>query len=341
MAKWFSSVSLNNDRSSRYRAAVIGCGKVAGGYDLFADEKWTVTHAGAYRLCPKTDLVSAADVSAATLSDFGERWKISPLYSDYREMLEKERPDIVSICTPVEEHLNAFRCACEAGVQAIYLEKPVAGSLDEARMMPALTGERPVAVNYFRRWNPSFRELKEELDGGSWGRTVRVTVHYVKDVLENASHFIDLLRWFFGEPEAVRPLRVFDGEEREKAADFEVAFSGGVLATFLHLPRPGYVFHEVDIFTERGRVVIGQRGQSLQRFRAGEEPHYRMFRIVPTESKAIETDWRNCTLRAVEDLIRCLEGGGVPACGLGDGIRSLEMCEKILSETPPRVWASV
>ena len=341
MARWFSSAYLNNDSNNRYRAAVIGCGKIAGGYDRFADEKWTATHAGAYRLCPKTELVSAADVDTATLKDFGKRWEIPSLYSDYREMLEKERPDIVSICVPVEEHLNAFRSACEAGARAIYLEKPVAGSLDEARMMPALAGERPVAVNYFRRWNPTFGELKKELDEGDWGRTVRVTVHYVKDVLENSSHFIDLLSWFFGEPEAVRTLRVFEGGEDKIAADFEVLLPGGVLATFLHLPRPGYIFHDVDIFTERGRIVIGQRGQSLQRFRAEEEPHYRMFQIVPTESVATETDWRNCTLRAVEDLIRCLEVGGAPACGLGDGIRSLEICEKILSETPPRVWASV
>lgn len=332
---------MNNDNSNRYKAAVIGCGKIAGGYDRFADEKWTATHAGAYRLCPKTELVSAADVDAAALADFGERWKVSSLYSDYREMLEKEPPDIVSICVPVEEHLNAFRSACEAGVRAIFLEKPVAGSLDEARMMSALAEERPVAVNYFRRWNSTLGEFKKELDVGSWGRTIRVTVHYVKDVLENASHFLDLLRWFFGEPKAVRTLRMFEGEEEENAADFEVAFTGGELVTFLHLPRPSYVFHEVDIFTERGRVVIGQRGQSIQRFRAEEEPHYRMFRIVPTESKVIETEWRNCTLRAVENLIDCMEAGETPACGLGDGIRSLEMCEKILSETPPRVWASV
>lgn len=341
MAKWFNSASLSNDNKGKYKAAIIGCGKIAGGYDRFAEEKWTATHAGAYRLSEKAELVAAADIDSSALSEFGNRWKIYDLYGDYRKMLVKECPDLVSVCVPVEEHFDCVKSACEAGVRAIFLEKPVAESLNEAYQMRTLVGDRPIAVNYFRRWNPTLRDLKEELDEKKWGRTIRVTVHYVKGVHENASHFLDLLRWFFGDPEGVRLLRVFDEVGRQNGADFEVEYPGGVLATFLHLPAPGYVFHEVDIFTERARVVIGQRGQSLGRFCAVDEPHYQMFQIIPMEGEVIETKWRNCTFRAVDELIQCLEEGGVPTCGLEDGIHSLEICEKILSEKPSGVWPSV
>jgi predicted dehydrogenase len=324
---------LNSASNSTYRAAIIGCGRVAGGYDRFARGQWTVTHAGAYRFCTRTDLVAAADISPDVLSTFGKTWGVEHLYADYQEMLAREQPDIVSICLPPGGHFKAFRAACEAGARAIFLEKPIAHDLEEARRMPALAGGRPVAVNYFRRWNPTLRTVREDLRRGNHGCPRRVTVHYVKGLVGNGSHFVDLLRWFFGEPVKTQPFRLFGEPQEDPAADFEMLFADGLVATFLHIPRPDYVLQDLDIFTDRARLIIGQRGQKILRFLPVEEPHYRMFPILRLDGRIGETQWRNCSLRAVEELIACLEGGGVPSCTLEDGLRTLEICRGVLSES--------
>lgn len=324
---------MNSAVKSKYRAAIIGCGRVAGDYDRFAKGQWTVTHAGAYRFCARTDLVAAADTSAEALSAFGGTWGVRNLYADYREMLARMEPDIVSICLPPEAHLKAFEAACEAGARAIFLEKPVAQDLEEARRMPAVAGGRPVAVNYFRRWNPTLRSLREDLRMGVYGRPIRVTVHYVKGLVGNGSHFVDLLRWFFGEPVETRPLRIFDEPKGDPGADFEMGFEGALVATFINLPHPDYILQDLDIFTERARLVMGQRGQKLLRFLPVEEPYYRMFPILRLDGGVRETEWRNCSLRAVEELITCLEGDGNPSCTLDDGLRSLEICRWVLPES--------
>lgn len=329
-----------NNASTPYRAAIIGCGRIAGGYDRAPGGDWTVTHAGAYRACPSTELVAAADTDPAALAGFAACWGLKAQYSDYRRMLALEQPDVVSLCLPPEGHLEAFQAACEAGVRAIFLEKPVAANLAEAQKMPDLAAGRPVAVNYFRRWNPSFEELKKELERGLYGRPLRATVHYVKDVDGNASHFVDLLRWFFGEPEAVRHIRLFDGAGAGTSADFEIAFPEGILATFLHVPAVKYVLHEVDIFTAKARVIIGQRGQIIRRHELVEEPHSGLFQILDSTGDVRETEWRNCTLRAVEELVGCLEGRGTPSCRLDDGIQALRICDRVLSEVPLGGWAS-
>ena len=332
----------NGDGKSRHKAAIIGCGPIAGGYDRFSDGKWTSTHAGAYRLCPRTELLAAVDIDRQALSAFAKRWCVERTYSDYREMLDRERPDIVSVCLPTEGHHDAFQACCAAGARAIFLEKPVATSIEEAVEMPALASGRLVAVNYFRRWNPSLQKLKEELESGELGRPIRVIVHYVKGLVGNASHYVDLLRWFFGEPEGVRALRAFERPGEEPAADFEMAFPEGLVATFLHLPEPGYVFLEVDLFTESGRVVLAQRAQQIFRFPLVEEPHFRRFSIVDHSAEAVETQWRDCTFRAVEELIDCLEeGGGRPACSLEDGIRALAICRTIKTAAPSTDWITV
>ncbi len=323
-------MSLNSGKA-RYRAVVIGCGGVASRYDEFSEGKWTATHAGAYAACPDVDLVSAADLDAEALAAFGRRWRVDGLYADYRRMLDRERPDIVSICLPVERHLDALRAACGADAKAVFLEKPVARSSADARESIRVAGARPVAVNYFRRWNPTLRQLRDELAGGVHGSVIRVTVHYVKGLLGNASHYIDLLRWFFGEPKEARLLRVFGGGSEDPGADFEVIFGQGILAAFLHVPDIRHILVDADIMTERGRIVIGQRGQKILRFRPREDPHFRLFQVLELARGVEETAWRDCTLRAVEELVECLRVGGAPACALRDGARAIEICEAVLS----------
>lgn len=303
---------------------------MASRYDRLSDGSWTSTHAGAYRLCAATELACAADTDAGALREFGQRWGVSSLYPDYRRMLERERPDIVSICVPTPRHAAVFHDVCASGAAAVFLEKPVAASSAEARGFPAAAAGRPVAVNYFRRWNPALAALREEMAAGGLGRPFRATVYYVKGLLGNASHYIDLMRWFFGEPAKVRAWRRFAHPGQEEAADFEMEFPGGMIAAFLHVPPPGYVFLEADILLERGRVVIGQRGQRIARYPVADEPHFGMFRILASEGRGEETGWRNCPLRAVEQLVACVERGGEPACALEDGLRALALCEEIL-----------
>ena len=60
----------------KLRSAIIGCGRIAGGYDQMVPTEWSATHAGAYRLCPETELVAVADSDPETLKDFQEKWHV-------------------------------------------------------------------------------------------------------------------------------------------------------------------------------------------------------------------------------------------------------------------------
>jgi len=93
-----------NDRP--YRAALIGLGRIA---DTIDDETvgsgWLApfSHMGSYVDVPEVLVVGAADRYPEQREAFGLRWGVpaEKLYENYREMLERERPDIVSICTHV------------------------------------------------------------------------------------------------------------------------------------------------------------------------------------------------------------------------------------------------
>ena len=92
-----------------YRAAVIGCGRIGSEFDDDPKRKTISTHAGAYSAVDEIKLVAASDLNEQKLMRCGKRWRITSLYTDYREMLKKESLDIISICTWNSTHLEIVK----------------------------------------------------------------------------------------------------------------------------------------------------------------------------------------------------------------------------------------
>lgn len=310
-----------------YRTAIIGCGAIGGGYDRDPGGSWSFTHAGAYRLCRQTRVVAAADTNTRALARFGRKWQIPEIYTDYRELLERERPDIVSLCLPTPLHWKVFRKICAYPVKAIFCEKPLSADLRQARDMARLAEGRLVAVNYVRRWNPSLIRLRRDLAAGRFGQPLQVLVRYTKGLFGVGSHFVDFVRWFWGEPSEIVQLRRVERPDGDPGVDFRLRFAGGPDAYFVHVENAPYVFLDVDILTDRGRIVISQRGQTIEHFRSALDPHFQQFRILRRISEE-ETEWRVCLTSAVRQLVQCLGNGAQPACTAYDGLRAVEICRK-------------
>ena len=94
----------------------------------------------------------------AELAALAERYAIPAVYTDYREMIETERPDFVDVITPPETHREMCRFAAEAGVHVI-CQKPLALELAEARRIVDRADElgRRVAVQQQMRYEEGMR----------------------------------------------------------------------------------------------------------------------------------------------------------------------------------------
>ena len=90
---------------TKYRAAVIGCSRMG----AFIDNEVTpdmrpFSHAAGYEACERTDLVACSDLRIDIMGQVGTRYGIpvEKQYADYRELLDREEPDIVSVATQPE-----------------------------------------------------------------------------------------------------------------------------------------------------------------------------------------------------------------------------------------------
>ncbi len=84
-------------------------------------------------------------------------------YTDYREMLDKEKPDAVTIALPTSFHHQATLDCLDAGVH-VMVEKPIAKTVEQAREMIVKAKDvgRVLKVGHIERFNPAVTQLKKK-----------------------------------------------------------------------------------------------------------------------------------------------------------------------------------
>ena len=147
---------------SDYKAAIIGCGRIASTFDDDPLREHPATHAGAYAAVAGISIVAAADLDKKKLDAFGKKWNCTNLFADYNKMLTSAKPDIVSVCLPTQFHCDAVLAAAKAGAKAIFCEKPIAASLEEADRMIEACKKANVKLMYAEElcFTPKYVRLK-------------------------------------------------------------------------------------------------------------------------------------------------------------------------------------
>ena len=203
----------------KYRVGIIGCGRIGSLLEEDPLRGKPCTHAGAYNQHSDTDIVAACDIDRKRLKAFGKRWNVKTIYEDYRNMLEKENLDIVSIATWTHLHCQIVLDAAQSDVKGIYCEKPIALNLDEANLMleSCKRYNTKLVINHERRWDPYYIMIKELIEQGTIGELRTIVGNALSDrspkvstdkfgggpLFHDGTHLTDLLRFFAGEAEWV------------------------------------------------------------------------------------------------------------------------------------------
>lgn len=214
--------------SGTYRAGVIGhTGR--GGYGHGLDT--------AFLGLPGVTLVAIADPDQAGRRAAGARAGAARGYADYHDMLEREALDVVAVGPSYLDEHEAMVVACaRAGVKAIYCEKPLAQSLDQADRMLAECDARGVkiAVAHQNRATPAPRMVQRLMAEGKIGRLVRMKAYPKQDDrgggldhLIHGTHMFDLMRLFAGDARWCHGRVTVAGREAAPMDVHEARYAGG------------------------------------------------------------------------------------------------------------------
>jgi predicted dehydrogenase len=178
---------------SRYRTAIIACGNIAR------------VHARAWQNVPgrPVEIGAIADTHPDALREFGDFFGVpeSKRYTDYREMLDRERPDFVDVCSWHGQHAEMVIAAAARRPKAIICQKPMALSLGEAERMMIACERNGVKllVSYQRPHHAVWLKARELIREGIIGKIVHIMVSD-GTLLNTNSHNIRLALFLAGEP---------------------------------------------------------------------------------------------------------------------------------------------
>ncbi|MBM3216113.1 Gfo/Idh/MocA family oxidoreductase [Candidatus Poribacteria bacterium] len=246
-----------------YRVAILGCGGIA------------QAHASAYQGRGGVSLVAGAEIDEERRRSFGDRFTIPAMYGDYRELLEREKPDIVSICTWPPLHAEMTVAAAKSGAKAIHCEKPMAVGFGECRAMVDACDRAGVklVIGHNHRWDANAHRAKELVAEGAIGEVWAVYGYCGdRDLLANGTHVVDQIRFLMDDApiktvigQIDRPSPKIDfGHEVEHGAIGHFYFENGVRAIIEQgtmSPKP-YAFHMVG--TEGVISMNAYPGRSMQ-----------------------------------------------------------------------------
>lgn len=336
----------------RYRVGVIGhTGRGNFGHGI--GDVWPVF--------PQTQVVAVADPDDEGRAKAQERTGAAKAYADYRELLDKEKPDIVSICPRHTDQRRAMvTAAAEAGCH-MYLEKPFAANLEDADQMVSAIRKAGVKVQLAHQMRRSPFTLKalELIQAGEIGE-----IHEVRgrgkedhraggeDLVVLGSHIFDMMRAVLGDPEWVFAHITSKGEELNfdhlrKPSEPIGPIAGRQMSAMFSFGegRHGYFGSNQSSQTHQWRFgthVFGAKGLIFlpnEIYGEGSEAYIlrspawvprrdKRWELIEPEHRSFGSE-RHLTANAlmVENLLEAIETGSEPDCSERAGRWTVEMTQ--------------
>ena len=319
-----------------YRAAVIGCSRMGGFIDneVVGAPKHVppYSHAGGFTYCDRTELVACADLRVDVMAEFGKCYNIPPSgqYTDYREMIEQEKLDIVSVATQPEPRAAIVIYAAEHGIKAIYAEKAFSASLAEADAMVEALERNNVFLNLGtnRRWSVAYEQMKAVLDSGELGALKTLIAYNTGTLFNTGSHMFDTLIYLNNDQpvewvQATLPDgdHIFDDDilREDPRGEGIIRFANGVTGYAMLSPRGV----EFEAICENGVLAALNDGMEWHfRKRVPVDPQGRTGLVA---ADFLEIAPASSTLRLVEDLVHSLDTGEPTRCGAQMALLNMEV----------------
>lgn len=178
--------------------------------------------AGYNQLADRVEVVAACDINEKKLNDYCDRYGISRRYTDFNEMMTKEKLDCVSVCTWNSVHKDATIAALRGGANVL-CEKPMAMNSAEAEEMLAVSKEtgKLLQIGFVRRFGNDAHALRKFINAGTFGDIYYAKATYLRrsgcpggwfgdksrsgggPLIDLGVHVIDLVRYLAGLPRPV------------------------------------------------------------------------------------------------------------------------------------------
>ncbi len=274
--------------------------------------------------------------TAARALEFGTR-----AYLDLDEMIDRERPDLVTVCLPNEAHFEPTLRLIRRGVPLL-VEKPLVFSLDEADILLAEAAARRlfVGINFNHRYAKPVRLAADALARGELGRLAFVTWrfggepgtgrHPHANLIETQCHGFDMLEHLCGPITSVMAQLADPSGNGWSTLAVALGFDNGAVGSLIGSYDSSYAYpdtHVVELNGTAGRVQIHDTVRRFSLQRAGDETaHVWQAGYFNDTDRSFHATFD----RHVDEVLSALRDGREPPVPMAAGRRALVLATAVV-----------
>jgi myo-inositol 2-dehydrogenase / D-chiro-inositol 1-dehydrogenase len=245
---------------------------------------WGREHARVFSSRPDVDLCAVVGRSAERTRARAREFGVNG-YVDIGEMLERERPDLVSLCLPNEGHFEPTLEVIRAGFP-LFVEKPLVFDLDEADILLREAEARSLffGINFNHRYARPVVLAADAVGAGRLGELVLVTWRFGGDpgtgshahanLVETQCHGLDMLEHLCGPIESVMAQMTDTTGRGWSTLAVSLRFANGAVGSLVGTYDSSYAYpetHRVELNGTDGRIVVQDTVRRYTFTRAGSE----------------------------------------------------------------------
>ena len=311
---------------SDLKVALVGAGNLA---------RWA--HLPSLSRIPNVSLHAVHSASGARGNTYARRFGASYFSSDYQQILDDPKVDVVMVLSRNQHHFSQAFEALMAG-KHVFVEKPMALTEAECRELynAVVISGNQLTVGFNRRFAPFYKELKESLARRSGPAVINCRVsspgisgtYWMADpsiggaIIGEAVHFVDLMYWLLeSEPTHVSAYCLPTGKtdpigENNLVANFR--FADGSIGT-------------LNYSTVGSKKAQGERVEAFAKGVTSMVQDFKRFETASDSKRTRKTIWAH---KGYEDQLRSffnrLARGESPEITVRDGARATLVCVEML-----------
>jgi myo-inositol 2-dehydrogenase/D-chiro-inositol 1-dehydrogenase len=325
------------NHAGRTKVALIGAGS------------WGGQHARIFAARQDVDFCAVVGRTPERTRARAEEFGVSP-YLDIQEMLETERPDLVSLCMPNLGHFGPTLQVIEAGYPLL-VEKPLVFDLGEAETLLDAASRRGLffAINFNHRYARPVEKAREAIDQGQLGEIIFATwrfggepsetPHPHANLIETQCHGFDMLEYLCGRIESVMAQMTEKTGRGYSTLSLALRFVDGAVGSLLGSYDSSYAYggtHSLEINGTEGHVLV-EDTVARYTFQAAGDETAQVWRAGYFND--LDREFHRTFDRHVDALLDAFRRGEEPPVHARTGRRALELAYAAIEsfETGERV----
>jgi predicted dehydrogenase len=285
------------------------------------------------------EVIAFADVNRGAAEGIAHGIKNATCFDNYKDLINSELVNAVSICTPPRYHEEAAIFALQHNVHVL-CEKPLAHSVESARLiMKAAKRSEALMMTAFRhRFLPAIQKIREIISKGTIGPIVFFQNTFcgpsfkMKDkwfskkvlagggtIMDTSSHSVDLFRYLIGEVIEQKAVmhRHLEGTDVEDTSILILKAENGAIGSLTASWVAGDGIAFIDITGQNGRVIYDYSKAAEVRLKKRGEKEWETISVKSSNGFAEE----------IGHFLAAIRGKEPVSCTVRDGLRALEIIQ--------------